>query len=50
MLCFLSYLPASDSEKEAEDVGLFLLLQLFHVFEGTHLDVLDERSLANAIL
>ena len=34
----LSYLPAADSEKEAEDVGLLLLLKLFDVFEGSHLE------------
>ena len=30
----LSYLPASDTEKEAQDIGLLLLLKLFNVFEG----------------
>lgn len=34
---FLSYLPAADTEKEAQDIRLLLLLELFDVFEGTHL-------------
>jgi len=33
----LTELPASDSEKESQDVGLLLLVKLFDVFEGTHL-------------
>lgn len=33
----LSYLPAADTEKEAQDIRLLLLLELFDVFEGTHL-------------
>lgn len=32
-----SYLPASDTEKEAEDIRLLLLLKLLDVLEGTHL-------------
>ena len=27
----LSYLPASDAKQEAKDVGLLLLLKLFHI-------------------
>lgn len=34
---FLSYLPAADTEKEAQHIRLLLLLELFDVFEGTHL-------------
>lgn len=33
----LSKLPASDAQQETEDVGLLLLLELFDIFEGTHL-------------
>lgn len=36
MLCMysgLSHLPAADSEKEPQDIGLLLLLKLFNVFE-----------------
>lgn len=32
-----SHLPAANSEKESQDVRLFLLLKFFDVFEGTHL-------------
>jgi hypothetical protein len=32
-----AHLPAADSEKESQDVGLLLLVKLFDVFEGTHL-------------
>lgn len=32
-----SYLPASHTEKEPQDIRLLLLLKLFDVFEGTHL-------------
>lgn len=41
----LSYLPATDSEKEAEDVGLLLLLKLFDVFEGAHLRSISQFEL-----
>lgn len=34
----LSELPASDSQQESKDIGLLLLVKLFHVFEGTHLE------------
>ena len=34
----LSYLPASDTEKEAQNVGLLLLIQFLNVFEGSHLE------------
>jgi hypothetical protein len=34
----LSHLPASDAQQEANHVGLLLLLDLFHVLEGTHLE------------
>ncbi|KAH0250346.1 hypothetical protein KCV00_g393, partial [Aureobasidium melanogenum] len=32
-----AYLPAANTEKEAQDIRLLLLLELFDVFEGTHL-------------
>ena len=32
-----SYLPASDTEKEAQHIRLLLLLKFFDIFEGTHL-------------
>lgn len=38
MKVFLTYFPAADSEKESEDIRLLLLLKLFDVLEGTHLD------------
>jgi hypothetical protein len=33
----LAYLPAANTEKEAQHIGLLLLLELFDVFQGTHL-------------
>ena len=33
-----TYFPAADSEEESENIRLLLLLKLFDVFEGTHLD------------
>jgi hypothetical protein len=33
-----TYFPASHTEEESEDIRLLLLLKLFDVFEGTHLD------------
>lgn len=38
-----SYLPAANTEKEAEDIGLLLLLKLFDIFEGTHLSSREMR-------
>jgi hypothetical protein len=35
----VSYLPAAHTQKEAQHIGLLLLLELFDVFEGTHLEV-----------
>ena len=32
----LSYLPASDTEKESQNIRLLLLLKLFDIFEGAH--------------
>jgi len=32
-----SYLPTSDTEKEAQHIRLLLLLKFFDIFEGTHL-------------
>ena len=32
-----SYLPASNTEKEAQHIGLLLLLKFFNIFEGAHL-------------
>jgi hypothetical protein len=34
----LSYLPAADTEKEAEDIGLLLLLKLLNVLKRAHSD------------
>jgi hypothetical protein len=34
----LTELPATDAEQEANHIGLLLLLDLFDVLEGTHLD------------
>jgi len=33
----LTELPAADSEKKSQNVGLLLFVKLFDVFEGTHL-------------
>lgn len=35
---FLSHLPAANAEQEPNNIGLLLLLDLFDVLEGTHLD------------
>ncbi len=35
----LSYLPASDTEKEAQDIGLLLLLKLLNIFQSSHLSL-----------
>ena len=37
-MCVSTYFPAADSEEESQDIRLLLLLKLFDVFEGTHLD------------
>lgn len=42
----LSYLPAANAEQEPNDIGLLLLLDLFDVLEGTHLEQLKVRTLA----
>ena len=34
----LSYLPAANAEQEPNNIGLLLLLDLFDVLEGTHLE------------
>jgi len=34
----LSKLPASNTEKEAENIGLLLLLQFLDILKGSHLD------------
>ena len=39
-----SHLPATDTEQEANHIGLLLLLEFFHVLEGTHLQTLDAYS------
>lgn len=39
-----TYFPAADSEEESQDIRLLLLLKLFDVLEGTHLDCLQERA------
>lgn len=40
MLCnsfgVVTYFPAAHTEKEADQVGLLLLLELFDILEGTH--------------
>lgn len=33
-----TYFPAADSEEESQNIGLLLLLKLFDILEGTHLD------------
>lgn len=38
-----SHLPASDAQQEADHVGLLLLLKLFHILEGTHLEKVNKR-------
>lgn len=38
----LSYLPAANSQQEAKNIGLLLLLKFFDVFEGTHLQKLRQ--------
>jgi len=35
-LVLLTNLPAADTEKEAEDIALLLLLELFEVLKGAH--------------
>lgn len=46
----LSHLPASDAQQEANHIGLLLLLDFFHVLEGTHLDgCKSENALAAEI-
>lgn len=42
----LSYLPAANAEQEPNDIGLLLLLDLFDVLEGTHLERFKVRILA----
>ena len=37
----LSYLPAADTEKEAQDIRLLLLLQLFQILECAHRDEVE---------
>lgn len=37
----LSHLPAANAEQEPNNIGLLLLLDLFDVLEGTHLDEID---------
>lgn len=44
-----SHLPATDTQQEANHVGLLLLLDLFHVLEGTHLDENRNISLSCSI-
>lgn len=33
-----TYFPAANAQKEAHHIGLLLLLELFDILEGTHLD------------
>lgn len=42
----VSHLPATDTQQEANHIGLLLLLNLFHVFEGTHLEYTKIQPLA----
>jgi len=43
-----TYFPASDTEEEAQDVGLLLLLKLLDVLEGTHFGCsIDEKLASN---
>ena len=42
----VSHLPATDTQQEANHIGLLLLLNLFHVFEGTHLESTKIQLLA----
>lgn len=44
-----SYLPASHSQEEAEDIGLLLFLQLLHIFEGTHLEERASVSITSTV-
>ena len=37
----LSYVPASDTEKETQHIRLLLLLKFFDILEGTHLIPLE---------
>jgi hypothetical protein len=38
-----TYFPAAHSEEELDDIRLLLLLKLFDVLEGTHLDCMAVR-------
>ena len=45
----LSYLPASDTEKEAQDIGLLLLLKLFDCWDGkVSINLVQELTVSNA--
>ncbi len=39
-----TYFPAADSEEESQYIRLLLLLKLFDVFEGTHIDYFVEKT------
>lgn len=39
-----TYFPAADSGQEEQDIRLLLLLKLFDVLEGTHLDCWRETG------
>lgn len=46
---FSTYFPAADSEEESQDIRLLLLLKLFDVLEGTHLDYRQKAKVSKAI-
>ena len=46
----VSHLPATDTQQEANHIGLLLLLNLFHVFEGTHLENIKNIQLLALVL
>lgn len=46
----VSHLPATDTQQEANHIRLLLLLNLFHVFEGTHLENIKNIQLLALVL
>lgn len=40
-----TYFPAANAEEEAKHIRLLLLLELFDILEGTHLDCWSERKI-----
>jgi hypothetical protein len=43
----VTYFPAAHTEKEADQVGLLLLLELFDILEGTHFCYSRAATMAN---